>query len=187
MKDIKKLLEIRKERKKKQPPFIRQGYGIYKRIPEQWRKPKGRHSKQRHQAAGHAKKVKPGFGTNRLVKGLDRTGLLPVVIHSMTHVHLLDKGIHGAIIGGNVGNRKRIILLNELKKHGIKVLNLKEGHESRILEQFRKKKEEKGQNLAKKSEKKVKKESKKEEKTTEEQKQEQEKKEKDKIITKEQK
>ena len=187
MKDIKKLLEIRKERKKKQPLFRRQGYGIYKRIPDQWRKPKGRHSKQRHQAAGHAKKVKPGFGTNILVKGLDRTGLVPVVIHSMTHIHLLDKNIHGAIIGGNVGNRKKLVLLGELKKRGVKVLNLKEGYENKILEQLKKKKEEKEQDLAKKTEKKSKKESKKEEKFTEEQKQEQEKKEKERIITKEQK
>ena len=186
MKDIKKLLEIRKERKRRKPLFRRQGYGIYKRIPDQWRKPKGRHSKQRHQAAGHSKIVKPGFGTNRLVKGLDRTGLVPIVIHSMTHVHLLDKNTHGAIIGGNVGNRKRLVLINELKKRGIKVLNLKEGHENKILEQFKKNKEEKEQKSSKKSEKKSKKDIKKEE-LTEEQKQEHEKKEKERVITKGQK
>ena len=188
MKDIKKLLEIRKERKRTMPKFRRQTYGIYKRIGDEWRKPKGRHSKQKHQMAGHSKKVKPGFRTNRIVRGMDRTGLVPIVVYSLGNIPLIDKNLQGAIISSNVGDRKRIVLLNELKKHGIKVLNLKEGHENKILEKIKQRKQERENKILKKKEGKPKKEEKKAEKElTPEEKEAQEKKEKDKLLTKEQK
>ncbi len=183
MSDIKKLLEIRKNRKSKKHHFRRQGYGIYHRIKDQWRKPKGRHSKQRHQVAGHAKLVKPGFRTNKLVRGLDKTGLTPVIIHTMAHIPLLNKSIHGAIIGGSVGNRKRLQILVELKKHGIKVLNLKDNHEQNIHDEIKARKKEKEEKFAKKSKKTEKKESRKDEiKLTLEEKEAKEKAEKDKLL-----
>ena len=186
MNDIKKLLEIRKNRKSKKHHFRRQGYGIYHRIKDQWRKPKGRHSKQRHQSAGHAKIVKPGFRTNKLVRGLDKTGLIPVMINTIAHIPLLNKNIHGVIIGGNVGNRKRLQLLAELKKHGIKVLNLKENHEQKIRDEIKAKNEKKAEKIARKSRKKERKEVKKEEKAiTQEEKEAKEKAEKDKLLHKE--
>jgi len=186
MTDIKKLLEIRKNRKSKKHHFRRQGFGIYYRIKDQWRKPKGRHSKQRHQAAGHAKKVKPGFRTNKLIRGMDKTGLIPVLVNSLAHIPLLDKNIHGAVICGNVGDRKRLQLLVELKKHGVKVLNLKENHDKTIQGRIEERKKEKADRIARKSKSKSKKEVKKEEKElTPEEKEAKEKAEKDKILHKE--
>lgn len=190
MNDIKKLLEIRKNRRTKRHHFRRQGYGIYHRIKDQWRKPKGRHSKQRHQAAGHAKIVKPGFRTNKLIRGMDKTGLIPVLVNSMAHIPLLDKNVHGAVICGNVGDRKRLHLLLELKKHGIKVLNLKENHDKTISGRIEERKKERAERLERKSKKKSKKEVKKEEKKQEkeltpEEKEAKEKAEKDKLLTKE--
>lgn len=185
MSDVKKLLDLRRKQRNRKPSFRRQGYGIYKRIGDEWRKPRGRHSKQRHQMAGKGKIVKPGFRTNKLVRGLDHSGLMPVVINSISHVSLLNKSTHGAIVGGNVGNRKRLLLISELKKHGIKVLNLKEGHDKKIEEEFKKRKQMKTAS-SKKSEspKKDKKEAK---EMTPEEKEAAEKQEKDRVLHKEQK
>ncbi len=187
MADIKKLLEIRKQRKKSRPKFRRQGYGIYHRIADEWRKPRGRHSKLRHQSAGHIKKVKPGFRSNRLVRGLDSSGLMPVIIHSTNHISLLNKNQHSAIIGGNVGMRKRLIILNELKKHGITVINIKGDYEKRVHEELKQRKAIKESKLSKKSKKEEKKEHKHDKELTEEEKIVKEKQEKDKVLTKEQK
>jgi large subunit ribosomal protein L32e len=184
-KDIKKLLQIRKQKKRKRR-FIRESHGILRRIDDKWRRPRGRHSKLRHQAAGHRKKVKPGFRTDKAVRGLDNSGLVPVIIHSLNHIPLLNKSVHGAIVGSSVGKRKKLLLLAELKKHGIKVLNLKEGYENKIIEEFenRKKAEEE---KSKKAEKSREKPGEEEKKLTEEEKQIQEKKEKDRLLTKEHK
>lgn len=186
---MKKLLEIRRKMRNRRPKFIRQTYGIYKRIDDKWRKPKGRHAKQKHQMGGHRSKVKPGFRTNKIVRDFDRTGFMPVVIHSISHIKLLNKNIHGAVIGSGVGNRKKLVLIAELKKHGIKILNLKEGYEKKIQEELSRRKQEKEERVAGKSKKKEKKVAAKEEKKelTEEEKQALEKKEKDKILTKENK
>lgn len=187
MSDIKKLLEMRRKLRNKRPKFRRQGYGIYPRINDKWRRPRGRHSKQRHQMAGHAKKVKPGFRTNKIVRGIHNSGLIPVVIHTVAHIPLLKKDIHGAIIGKSVGNRKKLTILNELKKHGIKVINLPDNYEQKIQEKLKLRQQIK-EDKSKKKDKKAKKEEKKEEKQmTEEEKAAQEKKEKDKLLTKEQK
>jgi len=193
MKDIKKLLEMRKNMKNRRPKFRRQGYGIYPRIGDEWRKPRGRHSKQKHQSAGHAKKVKPGFRSPKLVRGMDKHGLIPVIVNSIVNIPLLKKEEHGAIIGGSVGNRKRLILLNELKKHGIKVLNLPENHDKKIQENLalikkeREEKQAKKQKKEKVSKKETEKQEKKEQEISAEEKGLQEKKEKDKLLTKEQK
>ena len=189
MADIKKLLEARRKQRNRRPTFTRQGYGIYKRINAKWRKPKGVHSKQRHHRRGHRSIVKAGFRTNKLVRDLDISGLVPVVINSVNHVSLLNKNIHGAIVGRAVGNRKKMLLLAELKKYGIKVLNLKEGYEKFIQDEFNKRKQERDTKIAEKTKKKAKKEEKKEvpkeeKQITEEEKQAQEKKEKDKLLTK---
>ncbi len=187
--DIKQLLAIRKIAKRRKPKFIRAGYGDRKRINDKWRKPDGRHTKLRHQFAGHPKKVKPGFRTNRLVRGLHQSGLIPVVINSLNHISLLNKAHHGAIIGKNVGNRKRLLIIQELQKHGISILNLKADHASKLQESFKKRKEQKKAIHAERTAKKSKKEQKgqKKEELTAEEKQVHEKQEKDKLLTKAQK
>ena len=117
---------------------------------------------------------------------MDKSGLIPVVINTTAHIYLLNKSVHGAIIGGNVGNRKRLQLIAELKKHGIKVLNLKDNHEQKIHDKMKASKKEREERLARKSQKKDKKETKKEEKElTQEEKEAKEKSEKDKLLHKE--
>ncbi len=189
MADIKQLLKLKKTLNKKRPKFKREGYRTRKRLGDEWRKPRGRHSKMRHGFAGHRKKVMPGFRTNNLVRGLHSSGLIPVVIHSLKHVSLLNKNSHGAIIGSSVGNKKRLLLIETLKKQGISILNLKESHNQKIQEEFKKRKELKEDGIKKKESKKIKKVEKGEapKELSPEEKEAQEKIEKDKLLTKAQK
>lgn len=192
MADAKKLTE-RKELKKKHPAFKRESNT--KRIKFKkdtaWRRPKGRHSKLRHQMAGHAKKVMPGFRTDNAVRGLHPSGLIAVVVNAPSDISKLDKSIHGVIVGSTVGARKKLIIIEAVKKAGLQILNLKDNHASKIEETFKKRKAAKAERLTKKAEKekskkeKEKKETKEEKKElNEEEKAEQEKKEKEKILTK---
>ncbi len=131
------LLATRKVLKGKKPSFIRDGYGKRMRIDDKWRKPKGRHSKQRHGMAGHSPKVKPGYRTDVRVRGLHQTGVESVVVNTMSDILKLTKGTHGAIIGGNVGDRKRLMLIEAVKKHGVQILNLKDNHAAKIAEKMK--------------------------------------------------
>lgn len=185
MADIKKLLAIKKAKGK--PKFNRDGYIKRKKIGPGWRKPKGVHSKLRHQFAGHSKKVMPGFRTDKRIRGVHLSGLLPVLIKTIKNLESLDKNTHGAIVA-NVGMKKKIELLEALKKQGIVVLNLKEDYISKAQAKLKERQAARDEKASKKTEKEKKaaKEKKKkvEKKLTEEEKIEKEKKEKDKIMTK---
>lgn len=184
MSNIKHLLEQRKALRKKRPAFIRDGYGKRKRIDSKWRVPRGRHSKLRHQFAGHRKKVMPGFRTPELVRGLDNAGLQPVVVSSLGDVMRMSKDRHSAILSSGLGKRKRLILIAELKKHTIAVNNVTEKYVETILEEMKQRKALREEHMGKKTKKAEKKEAKKEKELNEEEKMEQEKKEKEKILTK---
>ncbi|MBN2420896.1 hypothetical protein JXB27_01300 [Candidatus Woesearchaeota archaeon] len=189
MTDIKELIKIKKALDRKRPGFKRDGYGKRMRITAEWRKPRGLHNKMKNKKAGHRRMPMPGFRTNRLVRGLHMTGLMPVKVSSLVDIAMMDKGTQGAIIANGVGNRKRVILIEALKKAGIHILNLKENHSQKIKEALEIRKKARENKLLEKKEKSKKAEKKGEKKEikeelTPEQKAEEEKKEKDKILTK---
>jgi len=190
MADLKKALERRKEQKNKRPTFKREGNtkSVKFKKDTRWRRPKGRHSKLRHQTAGHAKKVMPGFRSERSVRGLHQSGLVSIIVHTPNDVAELDKNTQGAIVASTVGKRKKLIIIESLKKAGVALLNIKEDYLSKVeaeLKQRKATKEERTVKKEKKAETKKKEEKKEEKKAeTEEEKAAKEKQEKDKIITK---
>jgi large subunit ribosomal protein L32e len=186
MADIKKLLALRKKMKSNMPHYKRDGWYKKSGLGDKWRAPKGRHNKQRHGFAGHSSKVKPGFGTNNLVKHLDKSGLLPVLVNSIDNISILDKNIHGVIVGKHMGDRKRVLILEELKKKGIKVLNLKEDYAEKAKQKVKLRQEVKEKKLLEKQKKKSKEEKKevKKEEMTQEEKEKAQEHEKHKVLTK---
>lgn len=198
MSDIKALLEKRKATKRKKPSFMRKD--IYKkaRIGKSWRKPRGLDNKQRLCKRGPAKKISNGYRAPKEVRGLHKSGLVPIIISNISQLNSLTKE-QGAILSAKIGDRKRQMLILEAKKKNIVLLNLdadetlekiqkemKQRQESRkkSLETEQEKKkaiEEK----AKEAETKAKEEAKKEkEQLSDDEKKKLEKEEKDKLLTK---
>ncbi|HME86802.1 MAG TPA: eL32 family ribosomal protein [Candidatus Nanoarchaeia archaeon] len=185
MSNLKKLLEVKKQQHKKRPKFIRDGYGKRKRISKEWKRPRGRHLKLRHGFAGHRSKVKVGFRSPALVRGLTLEGLLPVIVHSVNEVVVLDSKIHTAIIGRTVGGRKKVVLLEMLKKHGVDVMNHDEKSATKILNAVKERKAIKDSRIARKGTKKQSSPAKeKKPELTPEEKEAKEKEEKKKVLTK---
>ncbi len=124
---IKVLLELRKKINAKRPKFSREDYNKKKRVKHnnKWRKPRGIHSKTRHSFRGNFALVKPGYRNPKAVRGLDSSGLFPILVHNLKDVQNIDVKTQCAIIA-NIGVKKRIILLNECKKKNIKILNFKD-------------------------------------------------------------
>lgn len=184
---MRELLELREEIKRKKPSFVRQD-AHKKRLRKRWVKPRGLHSKVRLRKRGHPKKVSSGYGFPKGVRGLSKEGLKMIRIHNEKELNSVEKEKEGIIVSGNVGLKKKVLLLKKAKEKGIKVLNLdvdgyikkKEEEIKKMLEKKKVKKEKK----KKKEEKKEKKEEELEEKLSDEEKKEQEKREKDKLLTK---
>lgn len=123
MKDIKKLLEHRKKMKKKKPEFVRQEYNKRKKLPKNWRRPRGIHSKLRLRRRGKPARVAIGYKTPNQVRHLTKDGLKKVIIFNLKDLKNLKKE-EIAIISRTVGNRKKLEILKEAQKSNLKIHNV---------------------------------------------------------------
>ena len=121
------LLALRKAIKDKKPEFHRQDYTHRPNLGTTgWKKPKGLHSKMRHKKAGHRESVNVGWGSPASVSGAHPSGLMPVVVSSVTDIARIDAKLQGAIIASGVGNRSKVALIDALLKKNITILNIKD-------------------------------------------------------------
>src|SRR3989338_2499704 len=137
MRGMKELLEIRENLKGYKPDFIRQDKHKRSRLSIKWRKPKGLHSKIRHQFKGRRVMPSPGYKSPKGVKELHSSGLRMVHVFSLQSLNNVNKDKEGIVIAKNVGDRARLIILKKAKEMGIKVLNLNsDEHIKKIEEAF---------------------------------------------------
>lgn len=194
--NLKELLELRADKKKKKPVFARQDSHKIKRIGKSWRKPRGVDSKIGKQFKGYRRKIKTGWGSPTAVRGMHKSGLIIINVSSIEELLELDTKKEGAVIASTVGMKKRMQIVEEAMKKNITILNIKDSkkylEESKAkLEANKKKKTEKEKALKDKKEKEKKTDKKKKAKDSidtkvesDEDKKKREKAEKDKILTK---
>ncbi|MFH1212377.1 MAG: eL32 family ribosomal protein [Candidatus Woesearchaeota archaeon] len=120
-----KLLEVRNKLKQKKPDFIRQDGHKKKKLAKVWRKPRGWQNKVRLCKKGYVRRVEIGFGSPREVKGLTRDGFIPVFVSTLNEIRALDKKTEAAVLSSRLGGRKKLALLEEIKKLEIRIVNLK--------------------------------------------------------------
>ncbi|MBI4447351.1 hypothetical protein HY643_00070 [Candidatus Woesearchaeota archaeon] len=144
-----KLLKLRREIKKRKPHFVRQEANHRKKLPWKWKQPKGMHSKLRRKFRGRMKHPSPSFSSPKQVRGLHRTGLIPVVIKHLTELNGLNPQNVGVITSRTLGLRKKIDLLKKCLELKFDVLNIKDA------EEFVRKVEEKRRKMKEETEKKV--------------------------------
>lgn len=112
-----------KEMKNKRPEFIRQESWKYVRLKPNWRRPRGKDSKMRLQKSGAPQLVKVGYRTPRKYRNLHPSGFKEVLIYRVEDLEGLDPAIHAVRIAGSVGKLKKIKIMVEAEKKGLKVLN----------------------------------------------------------------
>jgi len=123
MSSAKELLEKRKGLKKKKPLFIRKDIYKKKKLGKSWRKPRGLDNKQRLCKRGVAKIISSGYRAPAEIRGLHNSGLTPVIVSSMSQIASLTKE-QGIILSAKLGNGKRQMLIEEIKKKNLKLLNM---------------------------------------------------------------
>ena len=173
--DLKSLLAERKKRKSKRR-FFRTDFNVKpKKFGKKWRKARGIHNKIRLHQRGQSETPSVGHGTNKLIKGLTKHGLKPLIIFNLNDLEKANK-TSGIIIGASVGGKKRVQILNKIKEKGLTVLNINDvdGYIKKVNENLTVRKQESKNRKTKKIEKK---EVKKEDKTKKEETNKEEKKE----------
>ena len=186
----KKALEKRKVLKSKKPKFSRQDSHKKPKLGTKWRRPKGLQSKMRLNRRGYKRSISKGWKSPKAVRGLDKTGLQPIMVQTLNQLKNIDKESQSIILSSGVGRKKKIDIINEALKLNLEIINFDaKAYLEKVEQEMAVKKASKEEKEKKKEENKTKqtKEKKKdtiEEALTEEEKQQQEKKERDKELIK---
>ncbi len=105
------------------PDFVRQQAELYKRVPDNWRRPRGIHSRMRRGKAHRRPRAKIGYRTPRQVRGMHPSGFREVLVHTPDEVDDVDPATEAIRIGGTVGGRKRAQIIEKADELDIRVLN----------------------------------------------------------------
>ena len=105
------------------PEFRRQESWRYKRVKENWRRPRGVTSKMRKEESGFPAKVKNGYGTPSSTRGLHPRGLVDQLVWREVELEKLDPKVHIVRIAARVGEKKRRGILAKAKDLNFHIAN----------------------------------------------------------------
>jgi large subunit ribosomal protein L32e len=119
------LLRARDDLDRRRPLFGRQARYRYYRIGRDmaWRRPRGLQSKQRRHYGYRPRIVRVGYRSPAGVRGLVPSGFRPILVHTDRDLKGIDAKLEAAVIARTVGTRRRLVLEEEARKLGIRVLN----------------------------------------------------------------
>ena len=119
----KKMLKRKNRDAMRRVEFRRQEWFRYKKLGDSWRKPRGKHSKQREHQARRPPVVDAGFRTAASVRGLHPSGFREQMVYTPSDLDKLDPMREAARIGASVGSRKREMIQEKAAELNIRVLN----------------------------------------------------------------
>ncbi len=121
--ESRRLFNVRKVQKGKKPQFKRAACHKFKRLDDNWRRPRGTQGKQRRKYVSKGALAQVGYGSPAAVKGLHPSGYSDVLISSIAELELVDPSYEAIRIAAAIGARKKAIILAKASELGIRVLN----------------------------------------------------------------
>ncbi len=118
-----RLLKIKNEESRKRVEFHRQEWFRYKKLGDAWRKPRGKHSKQREHLKIRPPVVDAGYRSPAAVRGMHPSGYYEVLVHNVSDLEKIDPKRQAARIASSVGKKKRENISKKAEELNIKLLN----------------------------------------------------------------
>jgi len=132
-------LKKRQLSKHTKPDFKRQESWRYKRVKENWKKPRGIDSKMRKKVKGWPPSPESGYRSPKKIRGLHPSGYAEVQVQTVENLNGIDTAKQAIRIARTVGGKKRVEILALAEERGIHVLNPRIVKE---LEEFKEEEEE---------------------------------------------
>ena len=121
-----KALKLREALKHKRPDFVRQESWRYKRVKENWRRPRGLDSKMRRKIKGWPKCPEVGYRGPKAVRGLHPSGYEEILVYNPNDLDKVDPEKQAIRIAHTVGIKKRMEIIAKATSKKIRILNPKE-------------------------------------------------------------
>lgn len=110
--------------KAKKPAFRRQNWFRHKRLSRKgWRKPRGIHNKIRHRIIGKPARPHPGYGSQKICRGIHPSGYEEVYIENLKKLNSVNPETQAARLSGSLGKKARSVIVSKANELKIKVLN----------------------------------------------------------------
>ena len=103
--------------------FRRVEYWRYKKLGENWRRPRGKHSKVRKYLGPKLNRPLIGYKKKAGERGLHPSGLKDTLVKNQSELAHLDSKTHAVRISSTLGRRKRSSLIEKAGELKLKVLN----------------------------------------------------------------
>ena len=130
--DKKRLVKKREKEKKKIPNFCRPESWRYKRLKNNWRRPRGLDSKVRLKVKGWPASPKIGYRGPRISRGLHPSSYREIRVFNIDDLNSVDPETEAIMISSKIGKKKRIEVINKAQELKIRVLNPREYKELEI-------------------------------------------------------
>jgi large subunit ribosomal protein L32e len=124
--DRENLVAEREREKRKKPKFRRQESWRYKRLKEEWRRPRGIDNKVRRKVKGWPSSPNSGYRGPKISRGLHPSSFKEVRVFNVDDLSKVDPDSEAIRIAHTVGARKRIEIVDRAKEMGIHILNPRE-------------------------------------------------------------
>ncbi len=125
MSDIKKQLKLRNKQKSKKPAFRRQEWFRTVMLKDTWRSPRGIDSKLKRGEKARGSVPNIGWRSPKEARGLNPAGFREISVQNVFDLKKINPKTNIAVIGSAVGKKKRLDILKEAEKSGIKISNFK--------------------------------------------------------------
>lgn len=121
--------------KHNKPDFKRQESWRYKRVKENWRRPRGIDSKMRKKVKGWPPSPKVGYRSPKKTRGLHPSGYAEVHVQTLDDLMGIDPETQAIRIARTIGARKRFEILARAEEKEIHILNPRSARELEEIEE----------------------------------------------------